>query len=583
MVTQIQLGNLFSSGGKKILTGGASGLDVEGLVNGLAEAKRQPAVALEDKITQNGKITSSLQDMQRLLDSFHDAANFLRNPPGVQNNADNIFKFRTSSISSNSAVAGSTYLNVTAEPGASIANYQLEITQLATRNIQTTDTFAVADTATSIVGGGGPLNAGTLFLGPSSTPITLNAGDTLAEVVGKVNAVSSTSGIEATAIKISDGNYRLSFKAKETGAAHNYDISALNPGLFNVGFALQQNAVDAQIEFDGTTITRSSNSIDDVVDGVTFNLLQQTPMGTTLDVNIEPDPELAKQGILNFIDSYNAFRLFVSRQSETGADGKPVDTAVLINNQAMRLSMSRVSAEMSRIVDGITAGDPARLADLGITFNDFPGDDETPFTRNILTLDEDKLDAKLASDFDAVARVFQFTMTADDPSLQVFSRTNALGVSNFTLNIDQTNQVFEATYDPGTGPVTIQLDKTALGGGSIVLKGQSGTVLEGLTLIYSDTIDATVNVNISQGIGDRIYNTLDGILTPDTGALDVELSSVSDQNERWTEEISRIDDIVATFRQRLLEQFSALETAISRSNTLLQSLQAQQDAQNSSS
>ncbi len=582
MVTQIQLGNLFSSGGKNVITGGASGLDVESLVNGLADAKRIPAVALEDKISQNGKVSSALQEMRTLLDSFQDAANFLRNPPGVQNAADDIFEFRTANVSSNSSVAGSTYLSVTAEPGASLANYQIEILNLATRNVQTTDTFAAADTAASVVGGGGPFNAGVLQLGPSGTAITLNAGDTLAEVVSKINAVSDTSGVEASAIKISNGNYRISFKATETGTASNYDISAMNPGVFNVGFAINQVAVDAQIQFDGSTITRSSNSIDDIVEGVTFNLLQQTPVGTTLDVNIEPDPELAKQGILNFIDSYNAFRLFVSRQSETGADGKPLETAVLVNNQAMRLSMSRISAEMSRIVDGIANGDPARLADLGITFSDYPGDEETPFTRNIITIDEDKLDSALASDFDAVAKVFQFNMTADDPNLQVFSRTNGLGVSNFSLNIDQTNQIFEATYDLGSGPVTIQLDKTDLGSGSIVLKGQAGTVLEGLQMIYSDTGDHVVNVNISQGLGDRVYNSLDTILQADTGVMDVELSSLSDENERWTQEISRIDEYVAKFRQRLLEQFSALETAVSQANTLLQSLQAQQDASNNS-
>ncbi len=344
MVTQIQLGNLFTSNGKKILSGGASGLDVEGLVNGLAEAKRLPAVVLEGKIEQNSKVSSALQEMKQLLDDFQDAANFLRNPPGVQNSADNIFEFRTGSVASNTSVAGSNYLSVTAEPGASVANYELEITTLATRNVQTTDTFAAADTGASVVGGAGPFNAGTLLLGASSTPITLNAGDTLGEVVGKINAVSDTSGIEASAIKISNGNYRISFKAKETGTASNYDIAAINPGMFNVGFAVQDMAVDAQIEFDGSTITRGSNSIDDIVEGVTFNLLQQTPGGTTLDVSIEPDPELAKQGILNFVDSYNAFRLFVARQSETGADGKPLDTAVLVNNQAMRLSMSRVSA-----------------------------------------------------------------------------------------------------------------------------------------------------------------------------------------------------------------------------------------------
>lgn len=580
MVTQIQLGNLFSVGNRNILTGGASGLDVEALVTGLADAKRLPAVVLEDKITANGEKSSALGEMRTLLESFMDAANFLRNPPGVQNEADNVFEFRVGTIASNTAISGDSYLSVTAEPGADVADYQLEITALATRNIQTTDTFAAADLDASVVGGAGPLNAGILLVGASSTPVTLEAGDTLGEVVAKINAVSDTSGVTATAIQVSTGNYRLSFKAVETGTASNYDILALNPGMFNVAFDIQDNGVDAQIEFDGTTIIRSSNNIDDIVEGVTFNLLQETPPGTTLDVSIDPDPELAKQGILNFVDSYNAFRLFVSRQSQTGTNGLPLDTAVLVNNPAMRIAMSRVAAEISQVVDGITAGDPARLADLGITFNDFPGDDETPFTRNIMTVDEDELDSALSADFNAVSRVFGFNMISDDPELQVFSRTNALGVSSLSMNIDQTGQIFQATYDPGTGPVTIDLDKTDLGGGSIVLKGQAGTVLEGMTFIYSSSGDSVVNVTLTQGIGDRIYNALNTLLEEDTGAVDVELSSLSDENDRATREIERIDDIVERFRQRLLLQFSALESALSRANSLLQSLDAQQQANN---
>jgi flagellar hook-associated protein 2 len=401
-------------------------------------------------------------------------------------------------------------------------------------------------------------------------------------VVAKVNAVSETSGITATAIMVSAGNYRLSFKATETGTDQNYDIVVQNPGIFNVGFAIQQAAVDAEIEFDGTTIFRGTNSIDDIVDGVTFNLLQETPGGTTLEVSVEPDTELAKQGILNFVNAYNEFRLFFSRQSEVGANGLPLETAVLVNNPAMRLSMSRISNEMSRVVEGITAGDPARLADVGITFNDYPGDDETPFTRNIMTVDEDALESALQSDYTAVSKVFQFTMISDDPNLQVFSRTNALGVSDFSLNINQTGQVFQATYTLGGLVQTVNLDKTDLGGGSITLSGQSGTALEGLILIYADSGDSVVDVTISQGIGDRTFNALDTLLEEDTGTVDLAQTAIENEDARYTDEITRIDEIVERFRERLLLQFSALESAISSANTLLQSLDAQSRAQSGS-
>ncbi len=581
MVTQIQLGNLFNQGGKTVLSGGSSGLDIETLIKDLAEAKRQPAVLLEGRIEKNAVKSEALTEMNSLLTSFKDAANFLRNPPGVQNAADNVFEFRSASVASDTTTAGSTFLSVTAEPGSSMAEYEVEITQLATRNVQTTDTFALATADTAAVGGTGPLNAGMLMIGASSIPVTLTAGDTLNQVAAKINAVKSQSGVEATVIQVSAGNYRISFKTTQTGTDQNYDIMTMNPGMFNVGFDIQENAVNASVEFDNTTIVRQTNSIDDIVDGLTFNLLKETATSsTTLTVEIDADRELAKQGILNFIDSYNAFRLFVSKQSETTPRGLPTEDAVLNSNPSMRLAMSRVSAEMSSIVDGITGNDPARLADIGITFSDFPGDAESPFTRNILTVDEDKLSSALSSDFEAVTKVFEFDFTSDDPSLAVFARTNTLGVSNFSLNIDQTGGVFQATYnDPILGATTINLDKEDITGGGIILRGQDGTVLEGLSMIYASSGDSVVDVDITQGIGDRVFNALDTMLDEDTGMVSNALTQVDDENQRYQEEIDRIDEQIERYREQLLNKFSALESALASMNNLLQSLDAQSRAQ----
>ncbi len=578
MVTQIQLGNFFSSGGRTVLTGGSSGLDVETLVNDLVSAKRLPAVALQDKIDLNAKKSTSITEMQTLLNSFRDASNFLRNPPGVQNAADDVFRYRSASIGSNTAVAGSTYLSATVAPGTSTGAYKVTVDALATQNIQTTNTFALATAATSAVDGGGPLNSGTLLLGASSTAVTLNAGDTLEQVAAKVNAVKAQSGVEATIIKVSDGNYRLSFKTIETGAATNYDIAALNPTIFNTGFSVQQNAVDAQITLDGTTITRSSNSISDIITGVTFNLQQTTPLATELELQIDPDTDLVKQGIINFVDSYNAFRLFVSRQSEIGTDGQPTEDSVLAGNSAMLQSMTRISNEMQSIVSGLTSGDPTRLADIGISFSDYPGDEETPFTRNIMTVNESKLDSAIQSDFDAVRRVFEFDMTSDDPKLTVFTRSKSLGTTDFTLNIDYTGQIFQATYTDSSGTHTIDLDKRNISGGGVVLTGQSGTVLEGLSLIYAGTTDATVTVHATQGVADRVYNTLNVLLDEDTGIVPNALATLTDTSTRYQEEIDRIDEQMETYRQSLLNKFASLESAIASANTILQSLDAQSQA-----
>jgi len=775
MTTSIQLGNIFTDNtGTTRVSGGQSGFDIEGLVESLAEAKRLPAVQIEDKLAENTLRIDSYNQLRSLTNNFRDAANFLRNPPGVQNDSDNIFEYRAAAINSSIGGNGASYMSITAEPGTPIGEFAVTVDQIAERNVKTTETFAAADEDASIVGGGGPLNAGILTLGPNNVEITLEDGDTLNQVLAKVNAVSEESNVEASYIKVSDGNYRLSFKTTETGDAMNYEMipstvftadgsghiaieaehfnsanaatatsgtssrnvvgvewetftdgsysggegvttpnigqltntgqateapelnynvqldnagtyyvwmnmqapaaasdtvffgldgvpltrvdngntaqgtdagtTALawsndvagdaapiqftiapgdegvhefslwmredganidkfvitqdagfvptgagpaeniptnsNSSIFNIGFAIEQDAQDAQMTVDGTQITRTTNDFDDVIDGLTFNLTSETPVGEELQVKVEPDTELAKQGIINFVESYNAVKLYASEQTAIGDDGAPEDGAILAGDSTLRLILSRINNELSQQVKGIAGDDFSRLSDLGITFSDFPGDDETPFTRNILTLDEDKLDSALSTDYDALRDVFEFNSTSDNADFQVFERSNSLGVSDYSINVDTLTGTYTATYDLNGTITTVDLDSDTLSDGTLVFTGQAGTELAGMTMLFSNPTDTVINVSTTQGIADRLFNTLDGLLLEGEGAIDVVIQSMQDDEARYNSDIETIDQRVERFRQQLITQFSALEAAIAQSNTLLQSLDAQANARN---
>lgn len=586
MVTQISLGNFYQSGGKTVVGGSASGIDTEGLIKGLTEAKAIPATKLKDKIDVNTKTATSLKSFQDLLTKFQDASNFLRNPLGVNNASTNVFEFRKASIASNDSAAGSSYMTVTAEPGSPVGTYDLKIDALATRNIKTTSTFALANANTSVVGGGGPFNAGTLTLGASATAVTLNAGDTLTQVAAKINAVSSQSKVQASVVQIATGQYRLSFKTTETGAALNYDILTPNAAVLNVGFSQQSDAVDAQLQLDGTTITRSQNSIGDLVDGVTFNLLRTTPAATDVTVDIGADHDLVKQGITNFVDSYNNLKLFVSQQTALGTDGKPTKDALLANNPTVTQAMSSINVEMSHAVTALSATDPAQMADIGITYTDYPADDKYPFTRNILSVDDDKLTSAIATNFDAVSRIFEFDYTSTDANMAVFSHTQDTGVENFTVHIDSTNVDpalrFYATYTDPTTLTTQTAQLTAkVNGAGYTFTGQKGTPFDGLKLLYATTpsVATSIDMSINQGMGDRIYNSLNNMIDPKTGTVQLALNNLTEQSTRYQTNIDKINTSVETYRQQLLNQFAALEKAISSANTLLQSLDANSKAQ----
>ena len=233
MISSIQLGNIFTSGDKTLVSGGSTGFDIEALVGGLTDIKRLPAVQLETQLETNALRQTAFGELRTIISNYSDAANLLRNPPGVNNAEANIFEYRNSNLSTNDGTDASTYLSVTAAPGAALSSYDITVDSVASYSTKTTETFALADLDTVAVGGGLPFNAGTLTLGPNEIDITIDAGDTLAQILTKINAVEDDSGVRATALQVSDGNYRLQFKTIETGADQNYSFFGVHAQVGN--------------------------------------------------------------------------------------------------------------------------------------------------------------------------------------------------------------------------------------------------------------------------------------------------------------------------------------------------------------
>ncbi|NBX03091.1 MAG: hypothetical protein EBR02_03300 [Alphaproteobacteria bacterium] len=452
MVTSVQLGNFFTSNGKTVLGGvGGSGLDTQGLIDGLTEAKGLPKKALEDKIALNDKKSAALSEFQTLLAKFKDANNFLRNPPGVSNDADNVFKATTSSVSSNTAIAGSNYLNVTTEAGANVQSYSIsEITSVAKATQQASTYISVANKDSAIAVFASPtahqIQAGAITI--RGKTITLSAGDTLSGVAAKFNAVSDTTKIKASIVQVESGKYELHFSGTETGLDNEFDLRSLaTPDVivdpngvlahFAFGVTNVQDASDASFVLNGTTITRGTNTIDDAVDGVTFNLLQATPALTTLSVTVSSDQALIKSGIINFINTYNELKTFAAKQTEVKSDGSGfAETALLHDSQVFRSTMDNISAFISGVVSGLDSAAPSLLADIGITLSNLPKSTDAPEVKNILTVDEGKLTSAIASQTDDVRRLFEFDLTADNTNLRVFKRTNAITESDFTITVN---------------------------------------------------------------------------------------------------------------------------------------------------
>ncbi len=595
MVSSISFGKIANIGGKTVLSGSNSGIDSEALITSLTTARRAPAVTIETKQKTLASQSTAFATLKTLLAKFQDSADLLRNTPDVTTDDKNLFKYRTTTLTAQGTnLTGDAYLSASVAAGATPQSYTInEISQLARAKKQQTNAFTLTspnDAAVTIDGAGSTFKAAQFTL--KGQTVTLEIGDSLQTVANKINAVSTSTGIKANILQTSPGQYSMVFTADKTGTDADFDLSNAstvtdtNGALSNITFGNVQLAQNAKFKVDNIAVERQSNVISDVVTGTTLTLKQVTGTGVSVDFGIVPDTANIKTGITNFLDDYNNLRTFYAEQTARNTDGSPKSTkaadgtvtvtAVLANDPTLRTIMNNMSNVVSGIVGGVASGNLNKIADVGVTFSDFAGNDTTPATKNILTLDDTKLTNALTNNFDQVANLFQFNSSTTVPDLQVFKRTNDLNLTDFTVNLDPVAKTYTASYTKAGDltPTTVTLKSSEINGGGVSLVGPDGSPIEGLQMIFAGTAAATGSVHVSQGLADRMYNALDTATNTTDGTLTNAVKEITDKTTRATDEITKIDDAVATYRDQLVAKFSQLESALASINTILQTLNA---------
>ncbi len=119
--------------------------------------------------------------------------------------------------------------------------------------------------------------------------------------------------------------------------------------------------------------------------------------------------------------------------------------------------------------------------------------------------------------------------------------------------------------------------------GTVTIAGNVLTVTaggaKGLKLLYSGTGPASgIQLDLSVGVGAKLYQTLDGLLDETSGLIANEVNSLDSQNQLGQERVDRLQERLDRERDRLYQRFVAMETALTTMNQLLDSLRQQIDA-----
>lgn len=455
-MVDISFGSVSQVDGKTVLTGSQSGIDTEGLIEALSTAKRLPAVLLEEDITKNTSKISALGTLDDKLNTLQSALNSLRRPSGFGTSSTDVFASRVAFQTASDGSTASNYFGVVASSGAAIKSYDIEVLNLAVAESRKSITFA--SNTDSIVNAAGDETSGFFSEGTfqiNGVNISISEGDTLENIVSRINSKSDDTNVEASILKVSDTEYRLTLSSTETGVDNGITITDAIDSVFVGGdesdiFTTTIAGENASFSIDGDVISRDSNVFSDVVAGVTFSLFQETDdlaSSPVVRVEIAKDATTISEAIVKFVDAYNDLRLFYGEQIARDDDNALLETSVLSNNSLLNTIADSILNTLANIVgisnpfsddDGTVA--PGNLTALGITFADFDGDEENGLfaTTSILEVDVTVLAQKIESNFDAVQDLFGFELSSSSSNFNVFDRGTTSSSEEYTIVIDDT-------------------------------------------------------------------------------------------------------------------------------------------------
>jgi len=364
--------------------GNGSGINTTEVVNSLVEAERAPLQSDLDRMKQKadlkisayGVVKSALNELRSAFDRLNDASE-LRSFNVTNSDSDNIGFTSSASI----------------EPGS----YQIGVTQLASNDSWLSASFAAADT--EINSGSAITISFTSSSGISNVSVTSPTPEAIASAVNEAGLGYSAKLIDTGA---ATDPYVIVFEGV-TGSDNAFTIDAIDStsGSPAQGFSIASQvttAADANLTLNGVSITRSSNSITDLVDGATIDL-RQTYSGTA-NISVVADTTAAKSALTDLVASYNStFDLLEQLSSNEASEDELVGSlATDTNFRSMVSSIRRVITSES----STSSGSMTHLSSMGISMT----------REGTLSVDETILDTALGSNFDDL--VLSLTAGTDD-------------------------------------------------------------------------------------------------------------------------------------------------------------------------
>jgi len=363
-------------------------IDFGPIIDVLVQAKAIPI----DRINQQKLAAQSKQTDFGLLGAkllgLQSSASSVRTRVGFDKNQVNV----TSASSQN-------LLTATASSTAAAGTHKVTVNQLASSHqIVSKASTAVSTTDTDIVSGASGTFSFQVGAGSVQT-VNLDANGTLEDLRNGINDLGA--GVSASILNTGSETtpvYRLVLSSNDSGGSNAITITADDTDLDTVttGIDTFQAAQDSEIVLgeggEAVTINRSTNTLTDVISGITLNL-QAVDLANPVTISVTQDTAAVKEGISSFVNAYNEVVKFIDER--TNYDPETGERGLFVGDSLARTVLDRLRQSVFSQVSGLTTYTSA--SQIGF---------ETQPTDGTIKLNEATLDAALSENYSAVRDLF---------------------------------------------------------------------------------------------------------------------------------------------------------------------------------
>ncbi|MHC4361216.1 MAG: flagellar filament capping protein FliD [Planctomycetota bacterium] len=394
---------------------------------------------------------------------------------------------------------------------------------------------------------------------------------------GKIILTDDTSGSSTLSISLnwddngSGATLTLPTMAVSTeGGSTTANLANFAPG----DFAETQSAQDSQIRVDGYPaadwIERSSNTIDDVIHGVTLHL-HDTTDASGEQITLTRDIESVKQKLLSMVNAYNLAVEYV--KEKTGYNDVLKTAGVLVGDYVVSTIRSQLLTPLISQTSGFIEDVDAFL---------MPGQIGLELDKDgILNLNTSVFDEAIAEDYMGVLAIIGADKegSSDSNTIQFYGASSdyttagtydvEVMVSAGAITSARIKLASESTYRDATFSGNIVTGDTSFDDNGDPLYPENALQLS-VDLTQTGTFTATVRVK--QGFTGAIEDVLDRMLKATTGSIQIDQEHVDDQIEYLQDRIDDEEDRLTRTESRLVAQFARLEKTLALIQRQMQAL-----------